>query len=340
MRHNRERLTTLFSKCRWRLLRDVISEDFIKWRSQSSLSAKTKNEYLGHAVAFFNWLVRNDRFTHNLLKSVTKLPTVGEETFKRRALTLEEFVRLVEKPSKRRLAYFLACCTGLRRGELQQLRWTDVDLSETEPVIRLRPETTKNKKGGTIPLLPALAVLLRKEKARRGHHFSGLVLPDGIPWAKTLAKDLVACGVTVNDERGYRVDFHALRHTFISLLAHAKVSELVRMKLARHSAWKQTDGYTDSKSVPLGDGIAMLAAALPSSLASLKSGKIGPNLGNVVQTQASTFSEKITQMPDLKGDLGAVVPDWENVNRRRGGGFEPPSANYRKPSFSVLYVVG
>lgn len=45
VRHNRERLTALFSKCRWRLLRDVTSGDFIKWRSQSPLSAKTKNEY-------------------------------------------------------------------------------------------------------------------------------------------------------------------------------------------------------------------------------------------------------------------------------------------------------
>jgi hypothetical protein len=55
VRHNRERLTALFGKCRWRLLRDVAAEDFIKWRSRAStLSAKTRNEYLGHAAAFFN----------------------------------------------------------------------------------------------------------------------------------------------------------------------------------------------------------------------------------------------------------------------------------------------
>ena len=95
------------------------------------------------------------------------------------------------------------------------------------------------------------------------------------------------------------------------------------MKLARHKSWKQTDGYTDSKSVPLGEGIAMLAAAFPSSLASLKSGKIGLNLGKVVQTQPSTFSEKITQMADLQGNLGAVVPDWENAIWRRGGDSNP-----------------
>jgi integrase len=47
----------------------------------------------------------------------------------------------------------------------------------------------------------------------------------------------------------YRVDYHALRHTFASLLANVGVSELVRLKLARHSEWKQTDRYTDSPAV-------------------------------------------------------------------------------------------
>ncbi len=323
VRHNQERLTALFTACRWRLLRDVNAEDFLKWRGRTAkLSPKTRNEYLGHAGAFFNWLVRNDRFTHNPLKSVSKLPTVGEETFRRRALTLEEFVHLIRGTGKRRLAYFLACCTGLRRGEIKQLLWSDIDLAATEPAIRLRPETTKNKKGGTIPLLPVLADLLRKKKSE-GVHFSGLVLPYGVPSSKTLAKDLKACRIAVEDERGYRVDFHALRHTFVSLLAHAKVSELVRVKLARHSSWKQTDGYTDAKSVPLADGIALLAAVLPSSIASLNSGKPSPNPGNVVQINLPPESKKVVSISDERATLDTVVPDLEKENWRRGGDSNP-----------------
>ena len=321
VRHNRHRLKSLFAACRWHLLRDVTAESFKAWQDQAvQLSAKTRNEYLGHAVAFLNWLIRNDRSTHNPLRNVRKLPTVGAETFKRRSLTFEEFVRFIQGSGKRRLVYFLACGTGLRRGELKQLRWTDVDLNPTEPVIRLRPETTKNKKGGTLPLLPDLADLLRQQKK---HHFSGLVLPRGIPEPKTLAKDLKACGIAVEDERGYRVDFHALRHTFVSLLAHAKVSELVRMKLARHSAWKQTDGYTDAKSVPLAEGIALLAAVLPSSLASPKTGKTGQNVGKVVQTNPSQFSDKIVQITDGEATLAKAVPAWENLEWRRGGDSNP-----------------
>ena len=40
-----------------------------------------------------------------------------------------------------------------------------------------------------------------------------------------MGKDLKSCGVEVEDERGYRVDFHVLCHTFVSLLAYAKGSD-------------------------------------------------------------------------------------------------------------------
>jgi hypothetical protein len=161
---------------------------------------------------------------------------------------------------------------------MKQLLWSDLDLRDTTPCIVLRPETPKNKQGGTILLVPLLAELLCQEKAK-GPDFSGRVFPRGLPSVEILTRDLTACGIPVEDERGYRVDFHALRHIFVRLLAHAKVSELVRVKLARHGEWKQTDNYTDAKSIPLGEGIAQLAATRPSSIASPKSGKPGQKSG-------------------------------------------------------------
>ena len=322
VRHNRERLSALCVECRWQLLRDINADDFEKWRArQKTRSAKTLNEYLGHATAFLRWLEKRGLFTHNPLKSVYKLPKA--ETFKRRALTLEEFVRFIRDCEKRRLVYFLACCSGLRRGELKQLLWSDLDLESAEPCIVLRAETTKNKKGGRIPLLPVLATLLRERKAK-GVHASGRVLPRGIPSVKTLTSDLRAAGITVEDERGYRVDFHALRHTFVSLLANAKVSELVRMKLARHSAWKQTDGYTDPKSIPMADGMALLAATLPSSLASPNFGKTCPNSGNGVQTDAPTEHANVVAIREPRTHLAKAVPSWDSDYMVPEGGLEPP----------------
>ena len=49
--------------------------------------------YLVHAVALFNWLIRIGKASHNPLKGVFKLPRA--ETFRRRALSFEEFVRFM-----------------------------------------------------------------------------------------------------------------------------------------------------------------------------------------------------------------------------------------------------
>ncbi len=285
VRHIPERVTTLCVNCGWKRLRDVTADGFLKWRAQqTTLSAKTLNDYLDHTATLFNWLVRNEWFTHNPLKSVVELPTEGAQTFTRRALSREEFGRLMESCGKRRLVYFVAACTGLRRGELKQLRWGDLDLDSPTPALRLRPETTKNKKGGMIPLVPALADLLRAERAKLPEA-AGPVFPRGLPSVRTLAKDLEACGIPFKDERGYRMDFHALRHTFASLLAEADVSDLVRKTLVRHASLKMTDRYTDEKSIPLASGIAKLAATLPSSIASLNSGNSCPKEGNPVPDQ-------------------------------------------------------
>jgi hypothetical protein len=96
------------------------------------------------------------------------------------------------------------------------------------------------------------------------------------------------------------------------------------MKLARHSAWKQTDGYTDPKSVPLADGIALLAAALPSSLASPKTGKTCPNSGNGVQTESPTEPAEVIAISEPRiylAKAGSYCPSDYLVPK---GGLEPP----------------
>jgi integrase len=112
--HTRQRLPRLLKECNWHLLRDVCADGFSKWRvGQEGLSAKTCNEYLGHAKAFFNWLDRQGRITHNPLRTVGKAETRGKETFKRRALFWEELLRLIEGSGKRGVVYALAALTGL-----------------------------------------------------------------------------------------------------------------------------------------------------------------------------------------------------------------------------------
>jgi len=126
-----------------------------------------------------------------------------------------------------------------------------------------------------------------------------------------LVKDLTACGIPYEDDHG-RVDFHALRHTFSSLLATVGVSELVRVKLSRHRSWKQTDRYTDPHSIPLFAEMDKFALALPSPIPSPKSGELSPKAGNVVQSDFTTENEKVLPLRGEKPLLGKAVPSWES----------------------------
>ena len=71
--HVKCRLKRLLRECRWRALRDVSAESFTRWQTkQSDLANKTLNEYLGHATALLNWMMRQGRATYNPLKAVSK----------------------------------------------------------------------------------------------------------------------------------------------------------------------------------------------------------------------------------------------------------------------------
>jgi hypothetical protein len=72
--------------------------------------------------------------------------------------------------------------------------------------------------------------------------------------AEMLQQDLEAAGVPYADERGRVLDFHGLRHSFVTNLSHAP--SRVAQSLARHKTSAMTDRYTH---VRLNDERAALA---------------------------------------------------------------------------------
>jgi len=94
--HSRNRLLRMFKECGWRQLRDITPDSVEKWlAAQDKFSPKTLNDYLAHAKTFASWLEKQGRLTNNPLRRVAKIPTAGQETFKRRSLSLPEFLLLL-----------------------------------------------------------------------------------------------------------------------------------------------------------------------------------------------------------------------------------------------------
>jgi len=161
------------------------------------------------------------------------------------------------KGRERRLVYTLAVWTGLRRGEIKQLTWGDIQLGTVPGQIHLRAQTTKSKRADSLPIHPQLGDALRAWRAETGPAPSEAEgLPDylvsTVPDMKCLRADLALADIAAKDEAGRYVDFHSLRVSLSTMLAAHKVSPRAAQALMRHSDPRLTASvYTDEKLLPL-----------------------------------------------------------------------------------------
>ncbi|MEM9357946.1 MAG: tyrosine-type recombinase/integrase [Pseudomonadota bacterium] len=139
---------------------------------------------------------------------------------------------------------YVALKTGLRRGELQGLYWSDINLTNRTLIVRhnwcsvtqalLSPKGNRTR---TIPLSNGVCDLLR-----RRHASDGFVFAEG----KTVfdAHNIGAQLASASAEAGLpKVTLHVLRHTFASQLAMKGVSVAVIQKLLGHTDIKTTMRY-------------------------------------------------------------------------------------------------
>jgi integrase len=134
----------------------------------------------------------------------------------------------------------LSLNTGVRRGELFRLRWTDIRWDPTCPVLTVRGSITKNGRSRAIPLnRRASEVLLAWGKGRMDE--DGLIFPgkDGKPF-----NTLKTAWNKILEDAGL-VDFrwHDLRHTFASRLVINGVDLNTVRDLLGHKDIKMTLRY-------------------------------------------------------------------------------------------------
>lgn len=254
-------LRKLAAACGWVHLGDVSVRTFCEWRADCGLHGETANDYLSALSRFFNWLRRRRSVIENPVEFVERVDTRASAREYRRALTTEEVVRLLDvTPHPRRVVYRMVVETGLRRCELQGLRWADFNLgagAESAPdrpeavaqgacrfiaseggTVRVQASISKNRRTAVLPLGPVLVgelVALRGDAAPFQMVFKGLV-----PRLPRLRKDLSRAGVAFVDETGRRVDLHALRKTFGTALVLNGAQPRVVMEAMRHSDLKLT----------------------------------------------------------------------------------------------------
>ncbi len=138
-----------------------------------------------------------------------------------------------------------AILTGLRLGELPNLRWAEIDFLKRAVLIQNSERfTTKNKHPRVVPVSDELYQLLseRKENIRIEteivfHDRKGKPLKEGTVSQK-FKRYVRRAGL--ND----KLHFHSLRHSFASGLVTSGVSLFQVQKLLGHSTSRTTEIYS------------------------------------------------------------------------------------------------
>lgn len=144
----------------------------------------------------------------------------------------------------RAMLYHLAVETGLRWSELCSLTPSNFSLETDPPTVRFEAGYSKHRCEDVLPLRPNTAAELSTYLAGKMPKARAFPL-QRYRGAEMLRKDLEAAKIDYIDESNRFVDFHSLRHTFITALARSGVHPKTAQSLARHSTITLTmDNYS------------------------------------------------------------------------------------------------
>jgi integrase len=175
----------------------------------------------------------------------------------------------------------------LRLNEARGLIVGDLKLDRDRPGVDLRTAVTKAKKPQYAPLSPDLAAQLRRDIAGRKPNDPVFTIPVDI--LRRFKGDCNRAGIPFEDERGRKVDIHALRLSFIDRLVKAGVHPKTVQELARHSSIEITmKYYTDLR-------VNDLHAALESAFVAPR---VAPITVNLVQPDSSPCISTGTEEAD------------------------------------------
>ena len=277
--HTMSRLLACLDGCRFIKIGDLQPSAVVGFLADLRAAGKsiaTANYYLVATKSFTRWLWRDKRVAADPLAGMSKLAHADTDVrHARREWSADECLRLFEaaRTSNRpyrfltgpdRFALYLTSAgTGLRASELASLTPASFELDATPAVVRLQSAYAKNRKQAELPLPAEVADVLRDYLASK---------PADLPiWPGTWNQDAAEMirgdlneareqwlqsiqdarqrtqaeqsdFLAYCDTEGRFIDFHALRHTYISRIVRSGATPKAAQSLARHSTVTLTLG--------------------------------------------------------------------------------------------------
>lgn len=233
-------------------------EEFIQTMEEKGLAQGTVKKIFSLVQNAFKAAIRKELILKNPFDLLDPASKPKEGKPKVDYWTKEEVQTFFERLDHRlSILFTLAIYTGMRRGEIFGLRWSDIDFDNSMISIRQTLKPRKRIKVGgknsnasrSIPLSDVVVSELKKHRtkiiqekwdAKESYQDNDLVVchPDGEPislnnfhkfWVRILNKTNMR-----------HIRFHDLRHTFASLMLTAGVHAKVVQEIMGHSSIKVT----------------------------------------------------------------------------------------------------
>lgn len=229
-------LKPFFGKLKLDLISPQRIEKYKSKRLDMGVTKTTVNRDLALLRKMFNLAIDWGYVSSN---PVNKVKFYSEKDgLKERILTWEEEHRLLEaSPTHLKPVIVVALNTGMRRGEILNLKWDQIDFEKG----LIKVENTKSGKNRYIHINSDLANLLLGLSAQNEDGEFVFTNPDtGKPYTDPKRAFKKACRIAgIEDLR-----FHDLRHTFASRLVENGVDLITVKDLLGHSTVKMTERYT------------------------------------------------------------------------------------------------
>ena len=198
------------------------------------------------------------------------IPKLVEDNVRRGFFHHRDYLKLLAVlPSYVRPVFTMAYYTGMRKGEILSLEWSQVDFASK--LIRLDPGTTKNKEPRPVPMSAELYEVLQEQRQLRDkefpacrkvffNHYTGRPIKDfRKAWATACKKASLEGAL-----------FHDLRRTGVRNLVRAGVPERVAMAISGHKTRSVFDRYNIVDESDLRDAADAIDAYLSESTQQLR----------------------------------------------------------------------
>lgn len=237
--------------------RDI--ENLILELKRKGLSNKTINSITTFLISTLNYAVESGYLKTNPVPKIKKLPLVKPKMNYLNEKQLEVFLKTAKETDARFYPFFAtAVFTGMRRGELIGLEWSDVDFKRAKISVNKQyykgvKQSTKTNRERVIDIPQNLIEILKDHK-QNTKVLSKLVFPNlsGQPIHAYYMEEMhfhpliKRCNDVLDaDNQIIKLRFHDLRHTYATyLLSHSVPVKYVQEQLGHATAKMTLDVYT------------------------------------------------------------------------------------------------